>query len=184
MTNSVVSSMDKELDRLFQQAYGQDYVAQEDLPENARGIKKQRNVVSPDYSAFLAKRADLEHYIDKFKPKDFVYYFRDKSKESGCYYTICNMHRDMGIFKKLLTIYAPVEIGAMIEFLFESGQTYLDPKTVQPTVLNSGWRIQIYADMYDWIDGKFDPKKKITKKESNAKREWKSTGRKVKVGEW
>ena len=177
--------MDRELESMFTEAYGQDHVSAESIEVKP----KKRNITSQKYSQFLKKYENLEGYIDTFKSSDLVYFFREKSKDNGNYYTIRNMKRDMGIFKRLLLDYSPVEICTMIEFLFESGQRYLPTADLQPTVLASSWCIKIYADTVKWVDGEFDPTashKKLTAGEKrNIEREW--HGRKKKkatLGDW
>lgn len=183
--------MDRELQEMFEEAYGQEHISADSLPKNIKGIRKERNITSPKYSEFLQKYGDLDKYMGTFKSQDLVYFFREKSKENGNYYTIRNMKRDMGIFKKLLLDYSPVEICLMIEFLFESGQTYLPTNDLQPTVLASSWCVTVYADAVKWADGEFNPntshKKMSVGEQRNAEREWhssKKTKSKATLGEW
>ena len=146
-----------------------------------------KNVSSDKYQLFLNKYHDLENTIDTFKPQDLMYYFREKSAESGYKYVISNMKRDLGIFKKLLNNYSPSEVCLMIEFLFNSEQNYLDPAIIQPTVLVSGWCNTIYRDSMLWVDDKYIPKFNTSPiKKQNKSREWGNKGSETKtnIGEW
>lgn len=182
----------KELDDMFRQAYGQSCTPANEIPQNRRKDFQKRQVTSEKYSEFLRKYADLEKYIDTFKPMDLTYFFREKSRDTGNFYRISNMKRDMGIFKKLLLDYDAVTICTMIEFLFESGQTYLPTIDLQPTVLNSSWCTRIYADMLKWVNDEFDPNMTEKKKykissagaERNKKREWQRKSSGVTIGDW
>ena len=56
----------------------------------------------------------------------------------------------------------------MIEFVFESGQQYLEPDAFTPSVLGSSWLNTIHSDSIKWVMGDFNPNKKTPK----ANREW------------
>lgn len=180
-------AVSEELQSMFREAFGQTLVS-----GNVDGLKGARkahkDVKSENYKSFLRKYKDLEKYIDKFKPMDLVYYFREKSRETENYYVIHSMHRDLGIFKRLLEEYTSVEICAMAEFLFCSGQKYLKTAGLQPTVLCSGWGNQIYADTLKWCEGKFDPDEMKHKKnpalKRNKEREWQNKDDHTAIGEW
>lgn len=149
-----------------------------------KGVPKRRNsqsVQSESYSNFLAKYKDLEHSFVRFTTQDLVYFFREKSRESGAKYVIANMKRDMGIFKKLQENYTIAEILLMIEFIFSGDQTYLDIHRTQPTVLASNWVNTVYTDSLDWANDCYTEKKSNKKTEN---REWKKTNTKKKIGEW
>lgn len=143
--------------------------------------KSMRNNTSP-YSNFLNKYNNLEEYIDGFKTRDFVYYFRQIAEDSGYIYVISNMKKDMAIMKRLQSSFSPREICGMIEFLYQSEQDYLDKNRLSPNLLASQWVNTIYADTMLWIDDKYEPKSAKNKK---AKREWsKPIDDDVKIGEW
>jgi hypothetical protein len=148
---------------------------------NNQNLQK-RNTSSDKYQNFLNKYLDLENNIDSFKTQDLMYFFREKARDCGYKYVISNMKRDMGIFKRLQDNYEPNEICLMIEFLFTSEQDYLDPSTLQPTVLASSWCNKIYSDSLLWVDDKYVPK--VKKKHSN--REWQgdSNNDRATIGGW
>lgn len=183
--------MNDELISMFDEAYDCSRVPDKDLPKDIKGRPKERerNVTSEKYNSFLRRYKNLDKYISTFKPMDLVYFYREKSRENGNYYSISNMRRDMGIFKRLSLEYSNIEICTMIEFLFESGQKYLPTSDLQPTVLNSSWRTTIYKDTVDWVNDSYDPTKKSTKIKSagakrNTEREWHKTKRGVSLGDW
>ena len=63
----------------------------------------------------------------------------------------------------------------MIEFLFTSGQQYLDVKRLTPGILATGWCNRIYNDSQDWLEDNFDPNgfNKYNKKDKvKRNREW------------
>lgn len=145
---------------------------------------RRRNVTSDRYSAFLEKYANLEEMVDEFTTNDLMYFFREKAREAGVKYVIANMKRDLGIFKKLQSDYEPREICLMIEFIFCSGQKYLDVAITQPTVLASTWCNTIYRDSIAWANDEYDPNVRTVKQK--AVREWSgdTSTDKAKVGEW
>lgn len=145
---------------------------------------RRRNVTSDRYSAFLEKYANLEETVDEFTTNDLMYFFREKAREAGVKYVIANMKRDLGIFKKLQSDYEPREICLMIEFIFCSGQKYLDVAITQPTVLASTWCNTIYRDSIAWANDEYDPNVRTVKQK--AVREWSgdTSTDKAKVGEW
>lgn len=142
---------------------------------------KPRNATSDYYKDFIKKYSNLtEENIDTFNARDLMYFFREKSKESGSKYVISNMHRDLGIFKKLQSGYSNMEICTMIEFLFFSSQNYLTKMGLQPTVLASNWCNTIYHDTLLWVRDLYIPKNKKA-----VSREWvKTSNDSIKMGEW
>jgi hypothetical protein len=176
-----------DLSDLFDKAYGQERVT--NITSTTKGYRKNRQIKSEKYNAFLRKYDDLEKYISSFTTSDLTYFFREKAHENGSRYSISNMKRDMGIFKALLQEYSSFEICSMIEFLFTSGQKYLKITTLQPTVLSSNWRNTIFNDTMLWLDDKFNPNKKSEKIKRkpvsrNQEREWQKGKKQVKMGEW
>lgn len=143
--------------------------------------KSQRKGYSA-YDDFMVKYRDLEKYIDTFKTRDFVYFFRQTAEDSGYKYVVSNIKKDMAIFKRLSDNYSPAEICCMIEFLYQSDQDYLEKDRLSPNLLASQWVNTIYADMKLWVEDEYVPKSK--KKHKN--REWTSSVEETesKIGEW
>jgi hypothetical protein len=148
-------------------------------------VKTDKN--SSRYQSFLDKYENLAETIDEFKTQDLMYFFREKARESDVHYVIANMKRDMGIFKRLRENYTSREICLMIEFVFCSGQKYLDIKNTQPTLLASNWCNTIYNDSIAWANDEFDPNAYSSKKTSAKKnREWGKAPKEEKtvIGAW
>lgn len=150
------------------------------------GKKKKKQVSNRDYSHFLELYDNLEKFIDSFDPVNLVYYFREVASECGYKYYI-SMTKDCAVFRNLLKQYEPREICGMIEFLFHSGQRYIDLDRVSIGVLSSRWVNTIYADTLLWIEDKYDPNR--SKKKNNRDREWSGNKPKQKntiarIGEW
>ncbi len=135
------------------------------LDKPKKPSKKQGSNLSA-YDKFLIKYYDLENSIDKFKPMDFLYFFREKAQEVEIHYVISNYAKDCKVFKLLLDRYKADEILLMIEFLFMSEQDYLDKTRLRPTILISGWCNTIYQDSLLWVDDKYTNRKKTGKKHS------------------
>ena len=72
--------------------------------------------------------------------------------------------------KVLRENYSNREICGMIEFLYLSDQDYLEKDRLSPNLLASQWVNTIYADMQLWVEDKYVPKSKKTKKKSKG--EW------------
>lgn len=123
--------------------------------------------------------------FDKFSTRDIMYFFKDKANESGVKYIVAKPQIDMRNFKLCIDRgYTVQEILIMIEFLFESDQSYLAKNTLHPGILLTGWANRIYQDSQLWLDDKFvDQKKKKV-----ASREWSenvdTTTTVAKIGEW
>lgn len=140
-------------------------------------------VMGTQYEAYLKKyeRGDLS----KFSTRDIMFFFRDTANDNGAKYIIANGKVDMRNFKLAKDRgYSTEDILAMIEFLFTSGQKYLDVKTIHPGILLTGWCNKIYQDTQLWLEDKFDPNATFSKTKLN--REWTDNNTKIKsnVGEW
>lgn len=136
------------------------------------------------YERYLAKlnKGDLS----KFSTRDIMFFFRDTANEHGAKYIIANPKVDMRNFKVALDRgYTTEELLVMIEFLFTSGQKYLDIKNIHPGILLTGWCNKIYTDSQLWLNDNFDPNKPIGKVNTQP-REWVDNNKDVKssVGEW
>lgn len=169
---------DNDLVKLMRERRGQ---ILEKPKEPPRDTKKKTSGKKSMYDVFLEKYEDLEKYIDTFKTRDLVYYFRKVSDEAGHPYIVSNIKKDMAIFKRLQENFTPVEICGMIEFLYNSEQDYLDKSRLSPNVLASQWITTIHADYELWLNDRYIPKSSKTKKQ---KKEWTSTKTETKIGEW
>lgn len=133
--------------------------------------RKQTN--NSPYSTFLKKYSNLEETIDSLGTRDLVYYFREIAEECGYKYVISNIKKDMAIMKRLKENYSNREICGMIEFLYESEQDYLEKDRLSPNLLASQWVNTIFADMKLWVEDKYVPRSRMTKKTLNkSKGEW------------
>ena len=134
---------------------------------------------------FNEKYYDLENTIDSFGTSDILYFFVQKASENGVKYVIANFAKDMTCAKKLLSNYTPREACLMIEFLFESGQTYLDTHSLNLGVISSRWCNKIYQDSMLWVNDEYVDTPKKQYKSTKTKREWEhSDSNSVKVGKW
>lgn len=169
-----------DLSKLLREARGQGQEVEKESPKK----KSKRNAES-SYTRFLRKYYDLENSIDSFGTKDLLFFFREKSRESGNHYVIANMQRDMGIFKRLQEDFSVEEILLMIEFIFSGDQTYLNVSHTQPTVLVSNWINSIYPDSILWSKDEYVDKKDFYKNKNRTTREWSSKeNNTTKIGEW
>ena len=134
--------------------------------------RQRRNPSSP-YEVLLRKYSDLENTIDELGTRDLVYYFRQVAEENGYKYVISNIKKDMAIMKRLRGDFDNRDICAMIEFLYVSDQDYLDKPHLSINLLASQWINTIYPDTMLWVDDKYTPKSKTTKKQKLvSKKEW------------
>ena len=122
------------------------------------------------YEGFLKRYEAFEENVDSYGTRDLVYYFRETAERSGQKYVISNIKKDMHIMKVLRENYSNREICGMIEFLYLSDQDYLEKDRLSPNLLASQWVNTIYADMQLWVEDKYVPKSKKTKKKSKG--EW------------
>lgn len=142
----------------------------------------------PEYTKHMREKIDnmtSPEVLESFTPFDFMVFFKVKSEEVNSRY-VPSQGRDLGALKRLQKHFTNEEIAVMIEFLFDSDQNYLDKLTIRPTVLISGWQTTIFNDSQLWLDDKYFPKPKYTKKEK-PKREFKekiTEDNNAKIGEW
>lgn len=145
--------------------------------------KPVSNKVS-NYDRYIKKLEDGK--IDKFNSRDFLFFFSDKANENGVKHVIANAKISMANFKTILSRgYTNAEILVMIEFLFTSGQQYLDIHTLHPGILLTNWCNTIYRDSQLWLKDEYNPNAKY-KSKPKTEREWKDDKpeHKTGVGEW
>lgn len=174
---------DNDLVSIMRQRRGQSTVIQQSNNRESKTPPKRNHKSNGGmYEQFLEKYAELDKYIDSFKTRDLVYYFKKVAEDAGYKYVISNIQKDMHIFKVLLQSYDVREICGMIEFLYNSEQDYLDKERISPNILASRWVNTVYADFRLWVDDEYVPKskKKYQKKEWTSPVEESST----KIGEW
>lgn len=152
---------------------------------------RKKNAPSPSkaqatqYDKYLAKLDKGD--IHKFSTRDIMFFFRDTANDNGVKYIIANPKIDMRNFRLALDRgYKTEDILAMIEFLFTSGQTYLDKRNLHPGILVTNWCNKIYQDTQLWLNDEFDPNKKYTGSKPQPTREWQDTTKESKssIGEW
>lgn len=153
------------------------YVIEDEKKKPSRGfenIKKEKRgrATTNHYDIYRCKYDKGD--IDKFNYRDIVYFFTDLAKENGCNYIIPNIKVEICKVKNIMNKgYSPTDMVAMIEFLFTSGQTYLDTKSLTPGILATGWCNRIYNDTQDWLNNEYDPNKTFkNKSKKNRLREW------------
>lgn len=115
--------------------------------------------------------------LDKFNSRDILYFFKDLAEEHGNNYVIPNMQTEMAKIKNVMNKgYTPTQMVTMIDFLFTSGQTYLEIKKLSPGILCTGWCNKIFNDSQDWLEDNFDPnastKKVSSKRNQRLTKEW------------
>lgn len=166
-----------------------------DLSKYTMGFEQVTNTKSrpPAPSQNKAQGVQYEKYLAKFEKgdlssfstRDIMFFFRDIANDNGAKYIIANPKIDMRNFKLALERgYTTEELLAMIEFLFTSGQTYLEKRNIHPGILLTGWCNKIYQDTQLWLDDKYNPNEDY--KKNRPTREWTDNNEEVKsnVGEW
>lgn len=147
----------KEISKQFRKLRNQD--TSPDLPRAVTGNCKRRgnNVGEPwEYRAFMHKYDNLSRFVDKFTPRDLCYYFKVTAEGAGYKFFIA-YGKHMAQFKRLRNTYSNREICGMVDFLYNSGQDYLEKSTLSPSILASGWVGRIYRDTRLWLDNKYSP---------------------------
>ena len=179
----VVDDLLKSFRSIRNQVQSSSDVSRKEKPKTtfSKGYSKSRD----KYSSFLEKYSSLEMYIDDFTTSDLMYFFRQKSEESGHKYVIPNIRKDMAIFKKLKDRYTPRAVCLMIEFLFNSDQNYISKDSITPNLLVSGFCNRIYKDSLLWAEDKYvpTPKKSKTKTVRERSREASEEDRAT-IGKW
>jgi hypothetical protein len=144
--------------------------------------KKERKP-STNGDSFHRKLCDKDY--ESFNSVDLVFYFQWIATRAGYRYSICSFPKEAGAMKTLLKDYTPQEICKMIEFVYESDQTYLDKRRLSPGILTSNWRNNIFPDSVDWLAGEYETQPKNKQQASIRRREWgKTSARSATIGEW
>ena len=152
---------------------------------------ESRKVLNKPNDPYVIYRTRLENgMFDKFNTRDILYFFVDVAKENGVKYIVSNYAKEQRTFKLLKERgYSVEEILTMIEFLFTSGQQYLDVNRLHPGILLTSWAKTIYADSQLWLDDKYEPYKKqsyASTSKPQPKREFTGDTSKetVKIDDW
>ena len=152
---------------------------------------ESRKVLNKPNDPYVIYRTRLENgMFDKFTTKDMLYFFIDVAKENGVNYIVSNYAKELRQFKLCVERgYSVEDILAMIEFLFTSGQPYLDVNRLHPGILLTNWAKTIYADTKLWLDDKYEPYKKqsyASQSKPQQKREFTGDTSKetVKIDDW
>lgn len=153
-----------------------------------RDKEKRQKAPSPckaqatQYDRYLHKLQKGE--LSKFSTRDLMFYFKDMANDNGVKFVIANPKVIMRQFKLTLDRgYSTEEVLAMIEFLFTSGQKYLELQSLHPGILLTNWCNTIYRDTQLWLNDEYNPNRTNTHKPN---REWvdDNTEKKSSVGEW
>lgn len=127
------------------------------------------------------QRAYKNKLVDNYNSGDILWYFKDKAKENGItFYT--NQKLDMRYMRNIKKVQETMDnefILKMYDFLFESGQTYLDMRKTHPDIIITGWANRIIADTNDWVEGNFASNDKFKNREYN-----KVENEQCSIGEW
>ena len=161
-------------------------------PVTQKEVKvESRKVLNKPNDPYVIYRTRLENgMFDKFTTKDMLYFFVDVAKENGVNYIVSNYAKELRQFKLCVERgYSVEDILAMIEFLFTSGQPYLDVNRLHPGILLTNWAKTIYADTKLWLDDKYEPYKKqsyASQSKPHQKREFTGDTSKetVKIDDW
>lgn len=161
-------------------------------PVTQKEVKvESRKVLNKPNDPYVIYRTRLENgMFDKFTTKDMLYFFIDVAKENGVNYIVSNYAKELRQFKLCVERgYSVEDILAMIEFLFTSGQPYLDVNRLHPGILLTNWAKTIYADTKLWLDDKYEPYKKqsyASQSKPHQKREFTGDTSKetVKIDDW
>lgn len=144
--------------------------------------KTGRNV---QYESFMKKYEDFENSVEKFNSVDLVLYFKTKANEAGYPFYVSNMPKEAKNMKRLMELYPPAEICAMIEFLYFSEQDYLEKNRLSVSLMASRWATTIHEDTMLWVNDKYVPKSKKSGVAKTSKGEWdKNDGSGTAVGKW
>ena len=161
-------------------------------PVTQKEVKvESRKVLNKPNDPYVIYRTRLENgMFDKFNTRDMLYFFIDVAKENGVNYIVSNYAKEQRQFKLCVERgYSVEDILAMIEFLFTSGQPYLDVNRLHPGILLTNWAKTIYADTKLWLDDKYEPYKKqsyASQSKPHQKREFTGDTSKetVKIDDW
>ena len=154
-----------------------------------RGYTKpqKKNTGRTQYDVFLHKCEDFDNNVEKFNAVDLVFYLRKVAEEHGHKIYIANMAKEASLMKKLKAQYENVEICAMIEFLYDSDQDYLEKPRITVGTLCSRWATTIHEDAMLWVNDQYTPRSKRKNKvnKSSLRGEWDyDNTKKTKIGEW
>lgn len=149
---------------------------------------ESRKVLNNPTDPYVVYKTRLENCMfDKFNSRDILYFFVDVANENGVKYIVSSYAKEQRQFKLLMERgYSVEDILSMIEFLFTSGQPYLDVNRLHPGILLTNWVRTIHSDTKLWLDDKYEPYKKQTLSKPQQKREFTGDTSKetVKIDDW
>ncbi len=125
-----------------------------DIPDKKRGRPNNKD-------KFRGKLDSGE--FEEFTYKDWILYFEYKYSLQGRKY-ISSPTKDSSIIKSVMSKFSPEEIKTMIDYVFDSNQTVVDPRTVGIWILSKNWLNTIYNNSILWKEGSIKKTKKCESK--------------------
>lgn len=120
------------------------------------------------WQSFIDKLS-AEQY-DKFTCEDLLFYFKQKSDNTGIKFVITNKAKGMKVFANLLKTYNIEEVMTLIDYYFSKEQTWIDVSKQNITALYSGFTNRLYTESQKW---------------AGNDREWnKSVDNTTRIGDW
>lgn len=139
-------------------------------------IKNRGNLIKASslYDKYKAKE------VHQYNSRDILYYYKDLAKSKGVKF-VSNVSLDnrfMRNIKQALKTYTVFEIIGMYDFIFNSGQTYLDIRKSNPDIIITAFGNTIFADYESYKKGQYVDKsnKKFDKREYQGDKEESSLG--------
>lgn len=155
------------------------------LRDSGKPKKRKKAYNNSQYDLFMKKYEDFENSVDRFNSVDLVLYFKTKANEAGYPFYVANMAKEAKNMKRLMEIYPQKEICAMIEFLYFSEQDYLEKNRLSVGLMTSRWATTIHEDTMLWVEDRYVPRSKTSRKPVRQhKGEWSSGNSVSSVGEW
>ena len=117
------------------------------------------------FSDKLAKKQ-----FSKFNAGDLLFYYQYKADRKHIRCIITNKIAMKSVFSKLKKEFSQEEICTMIDYLFDSGQTFIEMPKATPFILYSGYTQRIWAEAMEW--------------HKKPKREWDNTENAQDITSW
>lgn len=160
------------------------------LKESTNKREKAKRKREKARDILVIKLDNYEEEIPNFTTDDIIHYFAYLYEETNKRPYYISWARDRTHVVRLREAFDNLSICLMIEFLFNSDQTYLNKRDVAIGVLSSGWSNTVLADSELWVNDEYDDSKRFNRnKKKTVKREndWvtnESSSPTTKIGEW
>lgn len=149
-----------------------------------RAIKKREKA----RDILISKLDDYENEVPNFTNDDLIQYFMYLYETTNNKNYFVSWAKDRTVMTRLKEVFDTLDVCLMMEFLFNSDQTYLDKRSIGIGVIGSGWANKIHTDSILWSEDNYDDSSRYKNKKSDERESsWNTNDNStsnVEIGEW